>query len=134
MKFITANKLNRFWQKGIKPIKDVLGEEDISALGDGTVTGALCKLKESISNITNGIAFRDYTGNTTLTNLLNSLSAPCICMTTTENISDKPSGKYGTIVVFKQSNNRTGAICLCTDGTFMHNIWNSSTSTLNGWK
>lgn len=44
MKLITANKLNRFWQKGIKPIKNLLGNTDISKIGDGTVTGAINEL------------------------------------------------------------------------------------------
>ena len=45
MSVITGRRLNRFWQKGIKPLKDLLGNHDIEDLSeDGTVTGALSKL------------------------------------------------------------------------------------------
>lgn len=75
-----------------------------------------------------------YTGNTTTTNLMVSLNSPCLCITSTENITDKPSGKYGTIVIFKFSNSRIGAICICTDGSVYHNAWNASTESVAGWK
>lgn len=70
---------------------------------------------------------------TTMTQLFVSLS-PCICMLTTENVTDKPSGKYGTILIFKYSDTRAGAICICTDGTVYHNAWNASTESVTGWK
>ena len=47
-KIITDNKLNRFWQKGIGPIKKLLGTTDISNIGDGTVTGGLDALNSNL--------------------------------------------------------------------------------------
>ena len=49
-KIITDNKLNRFWQKGIEPIKKLLGNTDISAIGDGTLTGGLDALNSNLSH------------------------------------------------------------------------------------
>ena len=48
MKLITTNLLNRFWQKGIKPIKELIGNKDISKIGDGTLTGAVCELNTGL--------------------------------------------------------------------------------------
>ena len=58
MSVITGRRLNRFWQKGIKPLKDLLGNHDIEDLSeDGTVTGALSKLNtdftENVQDQTN---------------------------------------------------------------------------------
>ena len=64
---------------------------------------------------------------------MSSFSSPCIGMCTTEDISDKPSEKYGVILIIKGNNNRIGAICFCTDGTTYTNNYNASTSSLNGW-
>lgn len=50
MKIITTNLLNRFWQKGVKPIKTLLGSKDISKIGDGTVTGAIVSLNSNIGS------------------------------------------------------------------------------------
>lgn len=75
-----------------------------------------------------------YTGSTTMTKLLSDLSYPSLCITSTENITDKPSGKYGTIVIFKFSTSRASSICLCTDGAMYVNSWNASTSVVTGWK
>lgn len=51
MSVITGRRLNRFWQNGIKPLKDLLGSRDIDDLSeDGTVTGALSKLNTDIEN------------------------------------------------------------------------------------
>ena len=47
-KIITDNKLNRFWQKGIEPIKKLLGNTNISAIGDGTLTGGLDTLNNNL--------------------------------------------------------------------------------------
>lgn len=45
MSIVTGRRLQRFWQKGIQPLKDLLGSHDIADLSeDGTVTGALSKL------------------------------------------------------------------------------------------
>ena len=49
MSVITGRRLNRFWQNGIKPLKDLLGSHDIDDLSDdGTVTGALSKLNTDL--------------------------------------------------------------------------------------
>lgn len=50
MRFITLNLLNRFWKKGITPIKKLLGDKDISKIGDGTVTGAISELNPCLVN------------------------------------------------------------------------------------
>ncbi|MBO7078649.1 MAG: hypothetical protein J6W64_02415 [Bacilli bacterium] len=73
------------------------------------------------------------TSATTMTNLFSSLSNGTVFYTTTERISDKPSGKYGVVVIYKTGETRTGAICICTDGTFWVNGWNPSSSTATGW-
>lgn len=50
MSIITGRRLNRFWQKGIRPLKDLLGSNDIDDLSDdGTVTGALSKLNTDMT-------------------------------------------------------------------------------------
>lgn len=49
MSVVTGRRLQRFWQKGIQPLKDLLGSHDIADLSeDGTVTGALSKLNTDI--------------------------------------------------------------------------------------
>lgn len=58
MSVVTGRRLQRFWQKGIKPLKDLLGNHDIEDLSeDGTVTGALSKLNtdftENVQDQTN---------------------------------------------------------------------------------
>ena len=77
---------------------------------------------------------RLYTGSTTLTNLFSSLSAPCIGMCTTNDITDKPSGKTGTIMIVKSRTGYCGAVCFCSDGTIEVNNYNSDTQTVTGWK
>lgn len=55
MSVVTGRRLQRFWQKGIKPLKDLLGNHDIADLSeDGTVTGALSKLNTDMGNIFGG--------------------------------------------------------------------------------
>lgn len=77
---------------------------------------------------------RLYSGSSTLSNLFSSLSAPCIGMCSTDNITDKPSGKTGPILIIKEDDGSCGAICFCTDGTIQINNYNSSTKALTGWK
>lgn len=117
MKLITTNLLNRFWVNGIIPIiKRIESIEDKTASLDNSVT------------------LRHYTGNiTTITALIKGLTGCCLCLTTTEYISDKPANKYGTIMVVKLTDSRAYATCICTDGTYMVNSWNASTSVLTGW-
>lgn len=55
MSVVTGRRLQRFWQKGIKPLKDLLGSHDIADLSeDGTVTGALSKLNTDMDDIFGG--------------------------------------------------------------------------------
>ena len=55
MSVVTGRRLQRFWQKGIQPLKDLLGSHDIADLSeDGTVTGALSKLNTDLGNIFGG--------------------------------------------------------------------------------
>lgn len=55
MSVVTGRRLQRFWQKGIKPLKDLLGNHDIADLSeDGTVTGALSKLNTDMDDIFGG--------------------------------------------------------------------------------
>lgn len=75
-----------------------------------------------------------YTGKTTLTALFKELNVACVCLTSTENISDKPTNKYGTIIVFKFSESRVSAICICIDGTMYANAWNQTNNAVTGWK
>ena len=74
-----------------------------------------------------------YTGSTTFSALCNNITAPCICITSTEHITDKPNNKYGVIVICKFSTNRIGGIILCTDGSVLHNSYNTNTMNWNGW-
>lgn len=69
----------------------------------------------------------------TMTALFTNVSDGSIFLTNTELVSDKPAGKYGTILIIKYSSTRAGAICLCTDGTMYTNNWNASTSKVTGW-
>ena len=100
----------------------------------------ICSLNTGIENMSDslgshkvGFTTQCYTASTTMTTLLKNLTAPIMCLLSTENVSDKPTGKYGTIVIFKYSASRAGAICLCTDGTMFVNNWNASTSAVTGW-
>lgn len=89
----------------------------------------------AVSKALGGILLRQYNGNgTTLTSLIMGLTAPCICMTSTELISDKPSGKYGVIIVLKYNSTRAGAACICTDGSLYINAYNPGSSALTGWQ
>lgn len=55
MSVVTGRRLQRFWQKGIKPLKDLLGNHDIADLSeDGTVTGALSKLNTDMDDMFGG--------------------------------------------------------------------------------
>lgn len=55
MSIVTGRRLQRFWQKGIQPLKDLLGSHDIADLSeDGTVTGALSKLNTDMDDIFGG--------------------------------------------------------------------------------
>lgn len=71
MKLITANKLNRFWQKGIKPIKNLLGNTDISKIGDGTVTGAINELNTGLvsNEVRNGVVNTNSVPDSSSTNV-----------------------------------------------------------------
>lgn len=89
---------------------------------------------ETLSGLLSGVSLSVYGGTaTTMTALLKNLTAPRICILSTELVSDKPSGKYGVIVIFKYSASRAAAICLCTDGAMYVNAWNASTSAVTGW-
>ena len=67
-------------------------------------------------------------------NLMVELSYPCISITSTENITNKPSNKYGVIVIFKYSASRIGAICFCTDGNVYSSSYNASSDVVTDWK
>ena len=94
----------------------------------------IAKVSDLVGGHTVGFTTQHYTGTTTMTALLKNLTAPIMCLLSTENVSDKPTGKYGTIVIFKYSASRAGAICLCTDGSLFVNNWNASSSAITGWK
>lgn len=94
----------------------------------------ITKVSDLVGGHTVGFTTQHYTGTTTMTALLKNLTAPIMCLLSTENVSDKPTGKYGTIVIFKYSASRAGAICFCTDGSLFVNNWNASTSAVTGWR
>ena len=141
----TGEKLSSFARKcslglkNLRYLKKLIGSTDLSDLGDGTITGAINALNTNFTDKLggHGIGYTtvkiEPTGVTTMSNLFVSLN-PCVCMLSTENITDKPTGKYGTIMIFKYSNTRAGAICICTDGTVYHNAWNASSNAVTGWK
>lgn len=89
---------------------------------------------ERITDKLNMMVKKD-TGSTaqTMTSLLAGLTEGSIYLTCTELVSDKPAGKYGTILINKYNSSRAAAICLCTDGTMYVNSWNASTSAATGW-
>ena len=65
MSVVTGRRLQRFWQKGIKPLKDLLGGHDIADLSeDGTVTGALSKLSTDIVAKNASLEFDSYVEST----------------------------------------------------------------------
>ena len=142
----TGEKLSSFARKcslglkNLRYLKKLIGSTDMSGLGDGTITGAIHSLNTDLTKRLGGyrvefnIAKSNPTMLTTMSNLFMELSAPCMFLCSTENITDKPAGKYGTILIFKYSNTRAAAICICTDGTLLANAWNASTSTVTGWK
>lgn len=69
-----------------------------------------------------------------MTSVFQQLNIPALYACTTENISDKPSGKYGNIIIFKLAETRATAFCITVDGMFYINSYNTSTSTVTGWK
>ena len=124
-----------------------LAAAGVTATELGYLAGVKSKVQDQLNELNTGIenmsdslgghkvgfTTQCYTASTTMTTLLKNLTAPIMCLLSTENVSDKPTGKYGTIVIFKYSASRAGAICLCTDGTMFVNNWNASTSAVTGW-
>ena len=90
----------------------------------GTLSGLVSAIPLSVFN----------EGPVSTTEIFRALSAPIICLTSTERISNKPTGKYGVIVIFKYSDTRAGAICICKDGTVYHNVYNPNDDAAIGWK
>ena len=88
----------------------------------------------SLSLLNAELKIRVKTGTNTLTSIFENLNAPCLCVCTTENITDKPAGKYGNILILKITSNRQTALCLTNDGLCYINSYNTSTSALTGWK
>ncbi len=119
---MTAATASAAGKAGLVPAPDA-GAQEKFLRGDGAWV-----------NPTGGINITHYTSVTTMTQLMTGITAPCMCITSTENVTDKPSGKYGTIIIFKYSDSRISALCICTDGTMYHNAWNASTSAITGWK
>ena len=131
--------------KNLRYLWKLLGGTSLAGIGDGTVTGAINALNTGFAGInskftsaigSNRLEFNaiKYTGKTTMTALFKELNIACVCLTSTENISDKPTNKYGTIIVFKFSETRSSAICICIDGTMYANAWNQTNNAVTGWK
>lgn len=133
------NKVSTMF-KNVRYLYGVLGTTDISGIGGGTVTGAIDAINTNITNkmgiynLKINVLVPNWGTPTTMTNLFKTLNPPCMFVLSTEDITDKPTGKYGTIILFKYSATRTGAICICTDGTLMTNAWNASSGAATGWK
>lgn len=88
----------------------------------------------STAGMNDGIKLRIKSGSNTLSSIFSNLNAPAICFCSTENISDKPSGKYGVVLILKASDNRMSAICITIDGLCYINSYNTSSSALTNWK
>ena len=61
MSVVTGRRLKYFFDKAIKPLKNLLGNHDIADLSeDGTVTGALSKLNTDIGLKTYDLVWQDW--------------------------------------------------------------------------
>ena len=111
-----------------------VSSENLAAIAEGTTS--LQNQINALDTLVNGVTLRKYDGTTTtMSAIMTNINYPIIMLLTTENVSDKPSGKYGTIIVFKVNNTRCGAVCLTTDGklyTMGYSV-SGSTATLTGW-
>ena len=117
-----------------------VGSADLGNIAGGTgnfqtqIGGLDTKIK-TLSDLISEIPLNVFDkGPVSTTEIFRSLTAPTICLTSTERISNKPTGKYGVIVIFKYSDTRAGAICICTDGTVYHNAYNPNDDAAIGWK
>ena len=116
-------------------------DNSLSDLEATTAQKAIDEVAESLNNISSELSvnhqmmIRTHMSGTVyeIATLFKNLTAPIVCYTTTEFISDKPEGKYGVITITKLSDNRASADCKCTDGSYYINSWNSSTSAPTGW-
>lgn len=98
------------------------------------IPGAINELDSDLGSIVLGLPIKLETSTSTVTSLtLFNSEVPGIIVATTERINDKPSGKYGVILIFNANTNRRGGIMICTDGTVYTTAYNASTSTLTGW-
>ena len=116
-KIITDNKLNRFWQKGIEPIKKLLGNTDISAIGDGTVTGGLDALNSNLI-ILEASTEVDMTANRELDDYTKAITIPS---------GYKPIAMYADNL---NNNDNISAVplLLSSDGRVLYNAKNHSAS------
>ena len=103
MSVVTGRRLQRFWQKGIKPLKDLLGNHDIADLSeDGTVTGALSKLNTDISAL-GSFCINVYSGAV-------SLNSNTYYGNLTFDLSDMINAGYHPIAVLRCTTGTAGAL------------------------
>ena len=103
MSIVTGRRLQRFWQKGIKPLKDLLGNHDIADLSeDGTVTGALSKLNTDISAL-GSFCINVYSGAV-------SLNSNTYYGNLTFDLSDMIDAGYYPIAVLRCTTGTAGAL------------------------
>ena len=103
MSVVTGRRLQRFWQKGIKPLKDLLGNHDIADLSeDGTVTGALSKLNTDISAL-GSFCINVYSGAV-------SLNSNTYYGNLTFDLSDMINAGYYPIAVLRCTTGTAGAL------------------------
>ena len=103
MSVVTGRRRQRFWQKGIKPLKDLLGNHDIADLSeDGTVTGALSKLNTDISAL-GSFCINVYSGAV-------SLNSNTYYGNLTFDLSDMINAGYYPIAVLRCTTGTAGAL------------------------
>lgn len=99
------------------------------------ITSRVDGIRDNIGDFLLRLNVTYYDGTqTTLSSLIRGFSYPFLCVTNTEKISDKPSGKYGTVVIYAPNNNRISIQCHCTDNTVWGRAYDASSETLTGWK
>ena len=81
MSVITGRRLKYFFDKAIKPLRDLLGSHDIADLSeDGTVTGALSKLNTDIGLKTYDLVWQDWiTPYTSTATVVNGICIVSLC-------------------------------------------------------
>lgn len=144
-RWVSKRRLERFWNRGIFPLFQKLGNKDISNVGDGTVTGAISELDtnkaasdHTHSGFITNASFQNWekayftplgSRVTQLeTNFLNGKSVTD-CLTQTvdtgfylfaNGTANQPGNTAGCIITIRLGSELAYRLALCGDGTTNH--------------